>query len=649
MKTTILGIRIPLPTEQVERPELGIYTASGQSEIRWSEAPLVGVAETWTHGLIAPDGIGEFVQRADLRRGGGVAVVDSTTIVIDNTDQMSLKLSELGIYLDGLTAIVEEFVGTELDSDAESRTTEFTGTMEGVQWNDKRLRIPVNSSLSRQRRANIATVVNSSNRDDLDGEMEGRIVPVSFGRSDPDSNRHFKLVRTTAKEKVLNVEDIAQFEGEYYPPNMNLFPVAEVDENAVTIRIGSLDGTALTQAKLDALLTKYVKFVEGKSGNNGVYRKITGPVGSAALGGNEKAIDLTLRDYTPADPPGNYDGIATDQTWVQILDIDRDYEIDTFDCKGFEADPTLYAKTEKDRIIQIPPYGLNIDTVANNRLKIDPLHFKDNPNNASSFIAVPVESVSLYDAPDLGAFNSAGDTSWGNFYIYKHWDPESPDPENPDFLSVPGFYWDTETGIFPLPGYEFGNPENVKDKKYDTYCLHRYQTTDIMGPHIKALEIRLPPRPRDFTRAYLVVKITENYRAETGTPSMWKKSVQVLKRGYIDRVGNVTEEIELKTQDGAVDSTVDSVPDFYYSPPPETQNKNFYRQSEADGGEKYSLYSGYERFPLSEGPTDYDAIEEVLLALRRSDMNAAGWDETKIYQVAVVFETTADIEGEVYV
>lgn len=620
-----------------EYPDLGVYSDSGMAVLRYSEADISSLATDTYNDLLLLE-CGTIKQSIDIRNGGGIAQRNGLSITLDNTDSLARKLESLGIILNACDVKI-----TEYDFELSTSQVIFEGTIYNYRWDDVNLQIDTNVTFTEKRKV------------DLYND-----TPVTFGQSDPDNSRYFKLIRTTNIEETLAVEDIAElagYTGDYYPPDMKLFPVYLFydSSNSIWVRLGffnpSLHGTEWEQV----FLNKFIKFIEGKSGNNGLYRKIIEVARSTATD-NEEYFVFTLRDYTLDDILGNWEGTAEDQTWVQVVDIDKVFSADVLDCDGFYVNgvkqtlnPEIYAKADEE-VIKVPPFSANISIVGNNQIDIDLLHFKDSPSNINSFIILPVESIELYSAADLSMWNSAGDTRWGDYKLFKYVDVDSLDPENPDYIDVPGIYYPGEGSLLPLLNWQFLNPENAIDKKNDTYCLLSYRPQDndaVSLDSIKAVKIKLPARLQNFSKAYLVCKITENYGSQ---PQWWNKKVQILRRGYINRVHNVTEEIVLKTQESSQVSTVDCIPDFYYNPQTSTANKNFFRNSIPDGNSEYDLYSGYTRFLLADNPTDYDEIEEVLIAFKRSAMLSANADdETKIYQVAVIFETTAKVEEEIYV
>ena len=116
----------PIPAGLTEHAELGLYIGA-TAELRWSEYPLVGVADVWKGGIIANNGIGDRTREMDTRRGGAVESYSGLDLTVLNNNNLILRLKELGVNLNGLTAELWEFEGTDIDSDATSATLLFAG------------------------------------------------------------------------------------------------------------------------------------------------------------------------------------------------------------------------------------------------------------------------------------------------------------------------------------------------------------------------------------------------------------------------------------------------------------------------------------------------------------------------------------------
>ncbi len=587
----------------------GIYSVDDKAVLRHADASLSG----FNSDMITD--ISSIVHGLDLRSGGGISESGGVRIVYSNAGGLYQKLIDLDISLHGATVKIVEHDITEA-----TQEQIHEGTIEDVSWNDIQIQINSNVTFRDKRRVDIAAPG----------------IPVTFGESDPENGRFFKLLRTSDIEKVYKVEDIAQFEGEYYPPKMSLFPVWIEDvenNNSYVVRIGALDALAY-DGKREALEGMFLKIVESVSENVGLYRKIIN-TGGASLTGDEKAIRFYLRDFLPRDLEGNETGTAEEQAWVEVVEIDRTYTGEVAECDGFyidevkqDADADVYVKSENE-IIRIPPYGVNIDVVKNNQLNIDPLHIKDGPANLVSQFVIPVQSISRFDTDDLEPFSeqTKRDT---------------------------GIYGDVDI----IHSHTFTNPEHAIDKKHDTYCEWNLDVEQTASAdfYTKALKIVLPEPPPGlhFTKTYLGVKMWS--RCDLRANLLWGEDNLEIKRcGYINRVKDILvgrgfREIEAG---GAI---VDNLPDFYYFPKIDTANRNFYRTEEKAGEPNdFNLISGYYNFELSDNKEDYLNIEEVALMLGRFIPVGGGGepnrndDLTKIYQVAVIFEASGIAEAEIYV
>ena len=629
----IFGIKIITNYETINYESIGLYAVSGaNSEIRYIETELTGLSESWKSGFLFANSFPTFSKSGSFVRGGNTIQLRGSTIRIKNTNRLQaiLESDDYKINLIGASVEIVEFRGTDESTITETRNI-FTGTIDSVKWSSTEMEIDVVPSRRKLRRSNIVT--------------EG--IPVSFGQSDPANGRFFKMVCDTNKKDQLLNKDIVNPESTYYPVKFGLFPITEYSfgENIYTFRIGS------SNMSVDAsnLVGKYIKCVEGDSTNKDVYRKIL----SAQEVGitpptDERLIQITLESYLPVDMVGNWDGIETNQAWIEIYDLEKGYSADSGACGGFFDSETgvpipdnkaeVYTEGEDGQIIRIPPQSLEVTTENNNSIKSNPLHFSKNPDNVNTYHTIPVESFGLYTEPDLSAFS----TTEIDMSVYEK--------------RIDGVYGDPN---FELVTYvelvtAYNNENNVYDRKHDTFAYWKvkYQHTNsdtgyTIGNAQKAFKIKLPAIPDNmtFTKAYLGLKLwskcIDNYKPD---------NAYIMKRGYINRASNVLDDKKLdEAGDGAF---IDNIPDFYYSPEPDTKNKNFFRTEDPESSGLYKTISNHTFFELCETVSEYRAIEELLLFINRYRVfDPSVWtdDETKIYQACVIFETTAEIKDVVYV
>ena len=220
-----------------EHTELGVYVNEDDTqEIRWSEMPLTNCAQTWKSGIIAQKGIGDIERGADTRRGGAPEEYNGLTIIVLNNNQLILRLKELGITVNGLTAEVHEFIGApdvriggQLDSDSVEHTIRFTGVCEyetGSTWNENIWAIQIKNGRF-QRNACLATPINNDaingNFKNATDDKNGMIPLITIGE-------HLilpaKLLRTAGKQTSITNNDLKTTTGKYCTPEgLQIFPV----------------------------------------------------------------------------------------------------------------------------------------------------------------------------------------------------------------------------------------------------------------------------------------------------------------------------------------------------------------------------------------------------------------------------------------
>lgn len=622
----IYGIRIKLDKTIQSRAELGLYAETGGSELRWSELPLVGVEKAYKAGIIKE--IGEIAKKGDFTIGGGMVSGEGFSVTLDNDNQLSLKLEELGISLTGLTCEILEFVGTDTDSDSEEIYCQYTGICEDItSWDELTLTFNVKTAIHK-RRANIGTILSDRN-----------VIPVTFGTSNPSGGVYFKAIRVTDVETPIAVRDIAQEQGSYYPAKMKMFPVSSIVGTAPSltynVRLGYMDGVAFPPERAEMFVNKYALCKNGE--NEGQYRKIEDAERNTT---GQAEVTLTFADYWKNDFAFNYGGTADKQAWLQLLEIDREYKVETSNCGGFydsngnflSHGVEVYSK-EDDDIFRVPSYGcdLFIGSTSYNSLQIDAKLFKENPNDIASFVIAPVENFGLYDESNLEKWNTSTEPWW---YTYSK--------------IVTGVYGrvDHLTNISTT-----GNISNVTDKNPDTYYEFKYhiKQDSSAGQFLKVFKFTLPKVPEglNFSRALLAIKAWgQCYCAYYGNDPGFR----IMKRGYIDRVSNVIsgKNFAERAADGA---WLSNVPDFYWNNVQENGNLDFYRIAPADASSNYVKISGWETFDLKvESKEDYEEIEEVVIAFERNLGYGYEYDDTtRIYEIAVMFESDTTITKEIYV
>lgn len=629
MSTLIRAIRIKLDKAYTAVPDMGLYTEDGVSQLRYSESPLTGVSETYKNGILIESG--DIECNADFRKGGASVQVSDITVKLAGTimlggaqRQFCYALDMAGISLIGLILEIIEFEGTEDDSDSVEVLTMFTGSIENISWNETEFIITVKSSLSLKRNA-CMTTVNSN----------GIVLPITFGSSDPENDRYFKAIRENAKEIKLKVEDLTQHTGTYIPAEMSLFPVAgkigTTPSKIYDVRLGWINATAA--ANLETFLVdKWVLVREGKG--NGAWAQIKT---CTLIGSGQTYVRLEFYSYLVEDLAGNENGDLKDSSenkinsWINIIDLDKLYTLDTTISKGFfdsngqylQKLADIYMKDDDDNVKQIPHFGYDVNLDGdNNSMVINPLLFKGDSNSMASFLFLPVNEFKRSESSNL--------TDWSF----------------PSKVKVRDGVYRTAavavTNISVLPA-NIEQSSNLFDKDINTSCST--QSTFSTAENVEwthAFTFKLPALPKNlsFSNVYIGInaKIETNDSSGSGSTGL-----KVLRRGYINRIENCTNAVI--TNDVAHLSIYwDNLPDFYV----ERNLKNIQFWTVGDSQFRVGKYDLIDLKITS--AEEYEGTYEVLIAFVRGTNAATGRIfNTFVNELFIMVESTASIRDSLYV
>ena len=182
MSNKVYIVKIYLDKEYTQRADLGLYTADGKSTFRWSELPLSGITEAYNSEIIKA--IDPITKKGSFLTGGGLVSGEGFRITVWNNNQFSLKLQELDISLCGCLTEVIELEGTDTQSSSIAIRNAYTGYIEDTDsWSVMTMTLSVKNS-RHKRKVNIATMINDK-----------KIVPVTFGSSNPSAGRYFMASR----------------------------------------------------------------------------------------------------------------------------------------------------------------------------------------------------------------------------------------------------------------------------------------------------------------------------------------------------------------------------------------------------------------------------------------------------------------------
>lgn len=231
--TWALKIKIVPVIVDADHSEIGVYQNDDDTqEIRWCEAPLTGTTQAWKSGIIQQ--MGDIEKRLDISNGGNIEDYSGLTAVVSNNGQLSLKLKELGLTLNGLPAEIWEFVGTNSDADSITPVLRYTGVVcneRSTEWDENYFSIEIKNGRYR-RNAFLGTYINNDsvngNFPNATDDVNGKIVPLTMGKFQIIDGvpNPAKFIRTAGKQTVftnsMNKAGASQY---CYPEDQSVFPV----------------------------------------------------------------------------------------------------------------------------------------------------------------------------------------------------------------------------------------------------------------------------------------------------------------------------------------------------------------------------------------------------------------------------------------
>lgn len=642
-KITIQAIKIKLDKALATQEDIGLYSVVSQlSELRWSEAPLTGAPEAWNHEILAENGIGPITESVDIRTGGNPVNVNDFTFICKGSNQLLLRMKSLGIHPTGLTVELHEFVGLLTDCDSISHDIMFTGIIEDYSYNQFETVFTAKSSFAYKRNKNLGTIITTDNYPDAPESIIGQIVPITFGYSDPDNGRYFKLIRTSFRDQVLRTSDFMPVSG--YPPNMSLFPVCyktELSEsNVASFLIG--DGYWFDNvSKLDyPIVGKYIKVIEGDCEENiGKYRQIKERLLdfiTIKSGFSRKGFVLELYDYFPEVMDGYIiEGSQEYDTFLSVYDIDFKYSMDDVDCIGFVDDLISVFVLEDDQFLLILRQDITLPNGDVPTIDINPRVLSSDARSAQSFYIMPVENIEPYVNEDSGL------TEFGISENYVHPLDTGSDPVA-GLFAVSSNQCDSQPSI--------SGAGNFKDKDSTTYWQYNVYLTlpssSYKFDYLVAFKITLPEIDDDaiFDNVYLGINAS-SLLGDSSSQATYISNFMVYHKSYYNRLKTPIDYDDIKYE---FEVLIESLPDDYYDDHPDLSNEQFYVVDKS-----INHLSGYSLFDLEINSVDeYKNIHELLIIFKRKS-NDSGYtitmdDYIKFMELAIMFENNLTLSEELY-
>jgi hypothetical protein len=691
----VWGVRIYLRDSLTQDTDIGLYTASpgALSELRWVEHAYDGTDSwglTWKPGILVRDAFSSISEGADLRKSGAAALSEEFTVTVCNTEKLVHNISSGGINLVGCRIDIVEFEFDTATLDQVSRVV-GTGVCEQPRWTETDFTIPAREP-SYKRNATMGTLIDENNGPDSDNATMGECIPLTFGELRPDelrgsSDTYAKLIRTSKNQRDWKYDQV----------NYGLFaaiPIAEASgtppvpyrilcaagstgrypscpivrtygfEEAPTeygIKFTWASNSALWQkwdgsdwvlaplietVTCDLLIGKYVHVVDGKS--SGKYRRIENARCYLAI--DPSVIYVKLYECFEETLAFDATARATDQSWVEIIGIDREYEADKWPCKSFtdesgvETSSPLYLYsyseqssargtvvvgevvlpvTERPKdFIRLPQYAYTeIAGGDKNSIEINATLFKDDPDEMFAYHFIPVQSLDPYVEANLSELNGEGTLGGWSGYV------ACPAP----------FYTPSSSDFFPTYRrienvQELGSRTAVSDKSLATYYGYsgEYAFIETSRPRVALMFFFVPPsisRKVSFDKCYLGIhsraERSEGYTKDELSGHDEKLVVRWRKwignaldiSGWGDAVSTVNPQLvhpwtEDFVSDGA--PSFASLPDYYSGA--DSGSKYFYYENVADGVGMFGL-SRYEIDGI-DSYEKYLSIEKVFVGFR---------------------------------
>jgi hypothetical protein len=705
----VYGYKIYTDTQRHDNT-IGLY----EGTLCWIMAPVALVAEPWKCGMLTPSSAMDSEDGLDTRTGGGRSEVGGFNIIADNTLQITARLAALGIVLTGKRCERIRF-----DPTNGREYIEYTGFCEEVTWNEREIVIPV-QDCQLKRDANLTAQITSDQYPDADESILGNAIPVVYGIIDKA-----RFVRTANKETIFanparTQEKIVSGPNQPTNPNFAYYIVSvenypyELDtfcckgitsdspsrnyrfalagSESTTIIHWTLNGVLAPGPALyhlTDLIGQYVKVTSGKS--SGEMRRIASAV--VVIGNplySEKDIYIQVSDYFTDELAGNETGTADQNSWIQIVDIAREYEVDTQECKAFTdqdgadiATPTALqlfsyeqpktVKIDTDQIgtevqvankqmtfYRLPEYAYTEAASAlKNAITIDAKLFDGDPDKMDSFIILPPDSLTPIKDNTLGCFNADGD----NWHKYK--------PTTTSSHLVGGYYY--------YPGDTLGTPAanrgmvsngggvlEVSDKDRSTYFYNKNSwpinpSFSILGAFVHAIRFTFPKLNGlfDWDDCFLLIDMSLEEMDPWFLLGEPNNEMRIRYRKYygyaVDCFSGTDGMLYFKpdkqrfvkdSPDFYFDSIIDNNKAFYWNNPGQKTIPPF-DQDDIYGHTKFII-------PNINNDSDFNAIRDFAIVMKRYNETLTVesitnfYDELRIYELGMMFRKSVSIGDAIY-
>ena len=634
---------------------------NGNSVFGWIQNDISGLSGNWKSGIIAKNGINKFGRAIELIRGGNTAQSTTSGVSIKNTSLFWNSIKDIDVYINGLRVEIYEFQNT-------TPIRRWSGKCEQPTWNAKTYNIRFKSFHS-SRITNATKRINNTDYPNASGDLLDQPIPVTIGEIKPvfddndnvGYNGYAKFIRTADNIDTFKIEgsnEIGDYTLQGDPTDLSVFPIVGNDgENPTKVYKAKIGLTGLQWYQGATLLTSgsypmsffddyYFHIVEGEQSDQ--YSKISDVY--VDIDNDPTLLVATVNDYFKANLAGNGTATATDNSWLSLDKINRDYQVDIWPCKNYISNTgvsltngtELYAydsarsakfdvsgsaetvQTDVDetpiQFLRLPQYAYEDSQSGNNNiLQIDVKLFDGSPDKMDSFLVLPVSDPVL--SGETGATIQSNWSIGGATTLVK--------VENGVYSSSPGSI---------VVNSKSGTVDNLIDKDIDTNLSY-----DLSGTNSRLVFIitaNMPDFPKNFRfdNVYFCVK-------SSATNADRLQTFQILKwRRFIGSPRGILEQNWL----GNADVFIDNILDEYYTTNPLTSNRGFYSDGKYTiSGDNY--YFGYYNTELSNINTEdlYNSVKE--LAFVFESVEGLSRDEVyTVYELVVLFRKSISIKKAIY-
>jgi hypothetical protein len=623
------------------KPLQNSYTGAGaiyaNSCFRWLQNNSDNITTPrYTASMIVVKGLQPFSREINLKRGGNIADNGGGSVTVKNTSQFFNFLKTASIYFNGLT------VRIYLYTDGVERLY-WTGVCEQPSWNTATYTIPLTGMLNR-RRSNISTEITTRNFPQA--TETGKIVPITFGRHDKA-----KFIRTAAKESLI---DNTRLYEETVPAGVVGFPVV-VAPSGATLSYEIAVGNCATPKDPNFLIGMYVRVIDG-SYSNGEIRKITGVTTGGFVGGYA-TITITIAEYFTETLTGNSTATASGNSWVEIVEIFREYAGDTWPCKDFldtdgsvvsqgaalfsydskkqvdvsGDEETAPVREQSPQFARLPQYGYKASsTGSKNRLTIDTKQFDSDPDELRSFLVLPVTDVKLITDANLTAWEEGGFTK---------------DTDGLYYLSAHPAYTLTPTGSAALV------TDKDKTSSWEFDLAQGSTGVSTTGEFIIAVQFKPPVLPDDFEFDAVYLGIKADWVLYHGQLNYTGHKVYPLWKRFMGARSEICTDAQSFSVDN-LDSydTLNDIPDIYCGNI--TDEEKFYVTYAGPAGQITDI-SGYKKFEMTgvNSIAKYRSITDMALLSKGQYNNLilpGTCYEFNLSELCLIFEKKISVKDQVY-